>query len=68
MPKFNDISEYCKKWKEDHPDYKLLETNCQKFALDFAQWLVPSFKLEQPLAQTNAWADGCGSHSVCAEG
>ena len=65
---FNEIREYCDKWLEDHPDYKLLETNCQTFALDLAQWLVPSFKFEQPLAQTNAWADGPGSHSISAEG
>ena len=55
------------KWKEDHPDYFVLETSSQ-FTLDLAQWLVPSFKFEQPLAQTNAWADGPGSHSISAEG
>ena len=65
---FNEIREYCEKWRENNPNYSLLATNCQKFALDLAQWLVPSFKLEQPLAQTNAWADGRGSHSICAKG
>ena len=65
---FDAIREYCKKWWEDHPDYSLLETNSQKFALDLAQWLVPSLKLEQPLAETNAWAEGPGSHSISAEG
>ena len=65
---FDAIREYCKKWWEDHPDYSCLETNCQKFAFDLAQWLVPSLKLEQLLAQTNVCAEGPGSHSISAEG
>ena len=46
--------------------YMLLENNCQKYALDFCQFLVGgSYELPNlPQAGTDAWASGPGAHAV----
>ena len=49
----------------DNPNYDISAENCQKYALDLAQYLTPgSFKMDIPLAQTNAWADTQNAHAV----
>ena len=53
-----EIDDYNRKWLRKNPDYDISGDNCQMYALDLVQWLVPaSFKLDLPLSQTNAWAD-----------
>ncbi len=64
-----EILKFNENWIRDNKEYVLDEKNCQKYALDLAQWLTPgSFKVELPLAQTNSWANKPNAHARSADG
>ena len=64
-----EIDEFNEKWLKKNPKYDVSDENCQKYALDLAQFVTPgSFKMGMPLAQTNAWADSKNAHVVDHEG
>ena len=65
----SEIESFNRKWISKNPDYDLAGENCQKYALDLAQYLTPgSFKLDLPASQVNAWADSANAHAISEGG